>query len=448
MNNATMMLVDSNAATAAYIAVGTLAVGGAVFASSVFVLTVLSFAAPPSDDASRLETVWAALAAFALASLAPLITALNAARELASRAVSQIVNNWAYYLALLAFIFVASIITYFYPELWHAVYVPYTYVLVPAWRTVILWFFVALETFVATAAPAWNYVAMRLSRDIVAGAVFDTNVCPLDTWQTFVRALALVGERIGSAFATWARSDALTRGPPNFEPAGVAFADALATLNTFVSCSCPIVATILGPLFVALRQGRQLTTAAEPPLLTSAFACAITAPLNITFSLGTDIVRPIARGVRPSSNNTNHAFYAALNCTLTVFDDVVFQYWETLIGLGVPEAPVNGTRDTNSVPGQLWLTPPPRIAAFGAPYVWSGRPPFAALALSPLATAIFNPESLARMVLYSPAAWHTALEWLFHVDLVFTTWDGQLYWRLDEVYDAFRDTTGIPASMR
>ncbi len=385
---------------------------------------------------------------------APFVALFNTLGRALTALYSHITANLALYATLLlSLVFVLSW-QFANVQLWQAWTTIYTIFFVRIVRPVLMQFVLVFKLGAETVVPLINWL-IRISTSLVTGTLYDGTTCSAQTvWAVISQRLVDAVLQFALALSDWlvqVPAD-LVRSVPDFSQFGRAFALALGSFQVFFSCVCASVSTITQPLFDGLANGTYTSFRNNPcPELNapvpgiSSTGCAAQALVEFPFAVVGDLARPwqslaedgtfVSWYNEVSINTTVDTAYSFVNCTASIPDDVLRSYYYYFVDLAIePEdvictvsvdAPrihvhsrANGLLEESgtalSMPG-----PPPTIFGCVAPYLWLGYPGGSGL------TALLR----------SPEAWKLTVNLAFNLNTAFESWDGQLLFRIDSVYD-------------
>jgi len=306
--------------------------------------------------------------------------------------------------------------TQFHAELLVAAAGFYNCFFAPLWRTLVLPL-VDLVAFVVTTALLPLLVALRrIVVSVTTSAALRALEASFDAVALALRGILLAAQAAALALVAWLRVDAGGGSPlvvgPDLFPAAAQLGSSIADLSAFGDALCePLAEPLIDPFFDVFR--------GEP------FALALNATAGVAPALVTQAVaRPIVESLQNSAANPDAPlaetiqrpnFNASIDLALVAVRRGT-EFGDSFVSAGF-DALLNLLRDLIGLP----LPPEPRFPT---------RSYLTLTVAAPAELFVLQPAKLA-------------LNWLVNVDLVFTTADGHLFWRLDDVFDALRDYRGV-----
>jgi hypothetical protein len=268
--------------------------------------------------------------------------------------------------------------------------------------------------------PWVNFVAIRIPVTIVRGFTSDIGACGAEAFGVLIVEARDFVLALGAAFGAWLASGrAVLTVAPDFAPAAQGLARTVNSLSVFATCTCASgTPVLLAPLFRAFVDGPPSPPLDDPPV--TPFAVAVNASFAATFTVIMDVgffglgVRPLTliienigegdpvfEDVQFSINGTVDTLTRIVNGTLGFGTNVFQQYWITIAQI----------TSGGLVPGVDFIAPPP--------------------VLFECATGLLmSPVVLLR----------TILNLVFELERTFTTYNGQLNWRLTPTLDSLLET--------
>jgi len=352
--------------------------------------------------------------AFALALSARLLVARTAAA--ASSAATAVVNNWPALAAFLVAFPVALLIDTYHPELLEAWKTLNNCFIAPVVRPIFLPVVNIISLAASFILPVTNYFFVQLQRTAVLYGVNDVLACGTQAARTFLEALAGAFFEFAKAISLWLAGEA---GPrisvtPDFTAYAGNLGDAINAGQAFVVCSCATLSVLTEPLFRSFTAQSRFpqavnATAAFPVVFAQAFAGPLVRAVEEFDEQGGAVNGAVLEAFRPSANATIDTAGDFVENWLLVADGVWQNYYEDITSaLEQALLETAATQEERKFVLQNSFFPPPPKRFFAIAYdaTWVGVTAFLKIPLNAL----------------------------FNVDKVFKTFDGQLFWRLDEPF--------------
>lgn len=420
------------------------------------------------------------------ASIWPVIVgAYNAARRILTALYLHITSHCVLYLTLtLALILVfpwqfASV------QIWTA-WASIRAVVVLTLRLLVLQVALIFKIVLETIYPLINYL-IRIASALVTGTIFDGTTCSAQAvWETISTRFVNAALQLTLGFSDWLIQDisVAVQTVPDYAQFGRAFALSIGSFQVFFSCVCSSVSIITQPLFDGIAYGTYTSFENNPCPEVNApvpdmshTACAAEAAAQFPFAVVGDLLHPwvaladegtfVSWYNAVNVNSTVDTAYSFVNCTAHIPDDIVRSYYYFFVDLALDDNDVICPDDASVLAvhvdgpprirvrtgdpeglfyGVEWLEhdpestalsfpgPPPAIFGCFAPYLWLGMPAIGGVPGIPLPIV-----STLDVLIGSPEVWKLTVNALFQLNNAFSSWDGQLLWRLDSFYQLWLD---------
>ena len=275
-------------------------------------------------------------------------------------------------------------------------------------------------------SPVYNYLLVQLPRTAALYGVNDVLACGFTAIEAFMVAISNATVAFAEAFATWIGSPGgagnrlLLSTTPDYTAYGAALGVAIRSVQTFLVCACASLSLLSEPFYVSFS----FTNTPWPAFVNST--------ANVPLVVIQDLTSPWVRGVdeynaqgktfnravveawRPSLNRTIDTSGASFFNALRVADNWFVNYYLFFVS------------ELKQALAETAASDRDRALFFGTDDVTFQFPPPPERTVSCLYNPIWAGVTVAVKL---------PQNWITQVDRVFTTYDGQLIWRLDEVWD-------------